>query len=90
MIRFQNINNLDEYLKKTDAENIYMKKINSLQVSFTSLLTSITNQFHYFNSEINELNGDVASLKSDTNLLCRGIGYLEGHENDINSNIEKK
>ena len=86
MIRFQNINNLDEYLKKTDAENIYMKKINSLQVSFTSLLTSITNQFHYFNSEINELNGDVASLKSDTDLLSNSINSLSTnlqHEIDI-------
>lgn len=86
MIRFQNINNLDEYLKKTDAENIYMKKINSLQVSFTSLLTSITNQFNYFNTEINQLNIDTGNLANSINSVSSSLTNLSTdlhHELDI-------
>ena len=73
MIRFQNLNNLDEYLKKTDAENIYMKKISSLQLSFTSLLTSITDKFHYYDSSINVLSNNTSLLSNSITSLSTDI-----------------
>lgn len=79
MIRFQNLNNLDEYLKKTDAENIYMKKINSIQVSFTSLLTSITEKFHYYDNSISSLNANTGALSSSLTNLSTDLH----HELDI-------
>lgn len=79
MIRFQNLNNLDEYLKKTDAENIYMKKINSIQVSFTSLLTSITEKFHYYDASISSLDVNTGALYSSLTNLSTDVH----HEIDI-------
>ena len=79
MIKFNDLNNLDEYLKKTEADNIYMKKINSIQLSFTSLLTSVTNKFRYYDSSLNVLD-------TNTNLLSQNINSLSGIVNILNSN----
>ena len=87
MIRFQNLNNLDEYLKKTEAENIYMKKINSIQVSFTSLLTSITNRFHYYDEEISSIRNDTFHLSTDMNGLSSNVNLLVSNTSNMNSLI---
>lgn len=79
MIRFQDLNNLDEYLKKTEADNVYMKKINSIQLSFTSLLTSVTNKFRYYDSEISQLDVNTGLLSSSLTNLSTDIH----HELDI-------
>lgn len=73
MIRFQDLNNLDEYLKKTEADNVYMKKINSIQISFTSLLTSVTNKFRYYDSEISNLDINTGLLSSSLTNLSTNI-----------------
>lgn len=62
MIKFNNLNNLNEYLKKSDAENIYMKKINSLNISFTELLTDVSSKFDYIDDRIDNLNSLVGSI----------------------------
>ena len=92
MIRFQNLNNLDEYLKKTDAENIYMKKISSLQLSFTSLLTSITDKFHYYDSSINALSSNTSLLSNSITSLSTELHYgmdiIAYHTNQNNNSIQ--
>lgn len=93
------MNNMDEYLKKTDAENIYMKKINSLQVSFTSLLTSITNQFQHINSELiliesntynlslanNSMFGELDSMKNNTLSMNNLLNSLSSSVTSLNN-----
>ena len=86
MIRFQNLNNLDEYLKKTEADNIYMKKINSLQVSFTSLLTSITNKFYDYDTAINNIELNTLLLSNNTNSLNSSITSLSSLVGTLSSN----
>ena len=86
MIRFQNLNNLDEYLKKTEADNIYMKKINSLQVSFTSLLTSITNKFHDYDTAINNIEVNTLLLSNNYNNLSSSLTNLNSTVNLLSSN----
>ena len=85
MIRFQNLNNLDEYLKKTEAENIYMKKINSIQVSFTSLLTSITQKFNYYDNEINNLDNHTYALSTDASSMQTLLNSLQSNQNSIST-----
>lgn len=86
MIKFNNLNNLDEYLKKTDAENIYMKKINSMQVSFTTLLTSITNRFHDYDVSISNLEINTGILSNNYNNLSSSITNLNNTVNLLSSN----
>lgn len=92
MIKFNNLNNLNEYLKKTDAENIYMKKINSLNISFTELLTSISTKFTYYddridnlNSVVNSIGSSVESLKSFSNNAYSSITSLENQTLYLNN-----
>lgn len=93
MIKFNNLNNLSEYLKKSDAENIYMKKINSLNISFTELLTSISNkftlydyQFSTINNNYNILNSHVNSIDSNLlSLLSSFNTYTSFNESDKNT-----
>ena len=87
MIRFQNLNNLDEYLKKTEAENIYMKKINSIQVSFTTMLTSITNKFHYYDDEISSLNAHTYQLSTNMNGLVNTVNSIVSNTSSMDSLI---
>ena len=86
MIRFQNLNNLDEYLKKTEADNIYMKKINSLQVSFTSLLTSITNKFYDYDTAISNIKVNTGLLSNNYNNLSSSLTNLNDTVNLLTSN----
>lgn len=93
MIKFNNLNNLSEYLKKSDAENIYMKKINSLNISFTELLTSISNkftlydyQFSTINNNYNILNSHVDSIDSNLSSLLSSFNtYTSFNESDKNT-----
>lgn len=92
MIKFNNLNNLNEYLKKSDAENIYMKKINSLNISFTELLTSISSRFTYYDNQIDVLNSNlnsvalsVESLKSFSSSAYSSITSLENQTLYLNN-----
>ena len=91
-----NQNNLEEYLKKTEAEEIYMKKINSINMSFTSLLTSIQSVFSTYDYQLSTLNSAVNVLSINTNNLSNSIvsvsnsftDYTFNHsnyDNEINS-----
>lgn len=64
-----NQNNLEEYLKKTEAEEIYMKKINSINLSFTSLLTSIQSVFSTYDYQLSTINNSLIVLNNNTTLL---------------------
>lgn len=92
MIKFNNLNNLSAYLKKSDAENIYMKKINSLNISFTELLTSISTKFTYYddrianlNSVVNSIGLSVESLKSFSSSAYSSITSLENQTLYLNN-----
>lgn len=92
MIKFNNLNNLSAYLKKSDAENIYMKKINSLNISFTELLTSISTKFTYYddkianlNSVVNSIGLSVESLKSFSSDAYSSITSLENQTLYLNN-----
>jgi hypothetical protein len=92
MIKFNNLNNLSAYLKKSDAENIYMKKINSLNISFTELLTSISTKFTYYDDKIANLNyvvnsigSSVESLKSFSSSAYCSITSLENQTLYLNN-----
>ena len=92
MIKFNNLNNLSAYLKKSDAENIYMKKINSLNISFTELLTSISTKFTYYDDKIANLNyvvnsigSSVESLKSFSSSAYSSITSLENQTLYLNN-----
>ena len=92
MIKFNNLNNLSAYLKKSDAENIYMKKINSLNISFTELLTSISTKFTYYddrianlNSVVNSIGLSVESLKSFSSSVYSSITSLENQTLYLNN-----
>lgn len=92
MIKFNNLNNLSAYLKKSDAENIYMKKINSLNISFTELLTSISTKFTYYDDKISVLNSNlnnvalsVESLKSFSSSVYSSITSMENQTLYLNN-----
>lgn len=92
MIKFNNLNNLSAYLKKSDAENIYMKKINSLNISFTELLTSISTKFTYYddrianlNSVVNSIGLSVESLKSFSSSVYSSITSMENQTLYLNN-----
>lgn len=95
-----NQNNLEEYLKKTEAEQIYMKKINSINMSFTSLLTSIQSVFSTYDyqlstiaNSLNILNINTSNLRIDVNNISSNLSNLSGsytlytsnNNNEINS-----
>lgn len=86
MIKFNNLNNLSEYLKKSDAENIYMKKINSLNISFTELLTSISNKFTLYDYEILTINNSFSSLCSSVSSVISSYSSLLESFNTYTSN----
>lgn len=84
MIKFNNLNNLSEYLKKTEAEKIYMKKINSLNISFTDLLTRISQAFSIYDREIEGIKentiknySSILSLSSNTSNLYNDISSIK-------------
>lgn len=69
--------NLDQYLKKTEAEQIYMKKINSINMSFTSILTSIQSLVATYDYQFSTLNQRVGQIESDTSNLNIDISNLK-------------
>lgn len=69
--------NLDQYLKKTEAEQIYMKKINSINMSFTSILTSIQSLVATYDYQFSTLNNRVGQIESDTSNLNIDISNLK-------------
>lgn len=86
MIKFNNLNNLSEYLKKSDAENIYMKKINSLNISFTELLTSISNKFTLYDFNFSTINQTINSINLSLNGLISSFNtYTTLNDSNISN-----
>jgi hypothetical protein len=83
MIKFNNLNNLSAYLKKTEAEEIYMKKINSINLSFTTLLNSITSKFHEYDNKIFNCQLSIHSNSTDIASLDSIIGSIESNTNSM-------
>lgn len=73
MWKISNVNNLNEYLKKTEAEKIYMKKINSINMSFTSLLTSIQSVFSTYDYQLSTLNNAITNINVNTSNLNNSL-----------------
>ncbi len=88
-----NQNNLNEYLKKTEAEQIYMKKINSINMSFTSLLTSIQSVFSTYDYQLSTINASLTVINSSLNNLSNSLlslsnsytSYTSFNNSEINS-----
>lgn len=87
MIKFSNINNLNEYLKKSEAEQIYMKKINSLNISFTELLTLISQTFSIYDREIGDIKNNTLSMYSNITNITSNTSVLSGDITSLNSEI---
>lgn len=87
MIKFNNLNNLSEYLKKTEADKIYMKKINSLNISFTDLLTRISQTFSIFNREIEGIKENTLSIYSSITSINSYTDNLSSSITNLNSEI---
>lgn len=82
-----NQNNLEEYLKKTEAEQIYMKKINSINMSFTSLLTSIQSVFSTYDYQLSTIANSLNVLNINTSNMNLSIGSLSSDLSGVLSNI---
>lgn len=82
-----NQNNLEEYLKKTEAEQIYMKKINSINMSFTSLLTSIQSVFSTYDYQLSTLNNAVNVLSVNTSIINTNTSAMNLRLDSIVSSI---
>lgn len=82
-----NQNNLEEYLKKTEAEQIYMKKINSINMSFTSLLTSIQSVFSTYDYQLSTINASLNNLNINTSNLNNSVSSLSTYSNLVSSEI---
>lgn len=82
-----NQNNLEEYLKKTEAEQIYMKKINSINMSFTSLLTSIQSVFSTYDYQLSTIANSLSILNINTSNLNINTGNLNGSLLSLNSSL---
>lgn len=83
-----NQNNLEEYLKKTEAEEIYMKKINSINMSFTSILTSIASIVSTYDYQFSTLNQRVYNIEVNTATLDSIIGSIESNTNSMYLEIQ--
>lgn len=82
-----NQNNLEEYLKKTEAEQIYMKKINSINMSFTSLLTSIQSVFSTYDYQLSTIANSLNILNINTSNLNVNTGNLNNNLLSLNSSL---
>ena len=83
-----NQNNLEEYLKKTEAEEIYMKKINSINMSFTSILTSIASIVSTYDYQFSTLNQRVYNIEVNTATLDSIIGSIESNTGSMYFEIQ--
>ena len=88
MIKFNNLNNLNEYLKKSEAEKIYMKKINSLNISFTELLTLITQTFSIYDREIEGIKNNTYQIHLDTTSIYDDLSSFKTFINSELSTIK--
>ena len=86
MIRL-NQSDLNQYLKKTEAEQIYMKKINSINMSFTSILTSIQSLVATYDYQFSTLNVRVGQIEDNTNNLNTDIQSIQSWQNSAYSSI---
>lgn len=82
-----NQNNLEEYLKKTEAEEIYMKKINSINMSFTSLLTSIQSVFSTYDYQLSTIHNAINVINSNTSSINSNTSTMDLKLNSIVSSI---
>lgn len=80
-----NQNNLEEYLKKTEAEQIYMKKINSINMSFTSLLTSIQSVFSTYDYQLSTIANSLNVININTSNININLSTLKSSFNDLYS-----
>jgi hypothetical protein len=87
MIRL-NQTDLNQYLKKTEAEEIYMKKINSINMSFTSILTSIQSIVATYDYQFSTLNQRVYNIEVNTATLDSIIGSIESNTNSMYLEIQ--
>lgn len=86
MIRL-NQTDLNQYLKKTEAEQIYMKKINSINMSFTSILTSIQSIVATYDYQFSTLNVRVGQIESNTSSHYNDIQTIQSWQNSAYSSI---
>lgn len=87
MIKFSNLNNLNEYLKKSEAEQIYMKKINSLNISFTELLTLISQTFSIYDREIGAIKNNTLSIYLNVNDIISNTSILNNNTSNLSGEI---
>ena len=87
MLQIGNLNNLNQYLKKTEAEEIYMKKINSMDMRFTSLITSLSTKFNYYDDQIHNLGTNMMQLNSSVSSLSGDLTGLESLVNSLSSSV---
>lgn len=86
MIRL-NQTDLNQYLKKTEAEQIYMKKINSINMSFTSILTSIQSLVATYDYQFSTLNVRVGQIEDNTGSHYYSIQSIQSWQNSAYSSI---
>lgn len=86
MIRL-NQTDLNQYLKKTEAEAIYMKKINSINMSFTSILTSIQSLVATYDYQFSTLNVRVGQIEDNTGSHYDSIQSIQSWQNSAYSSI---
>ena len=86
MIRL-NQTDLNQYLKKTEAEAIYMKKINSINMSFTSILTSIQSLVATYDYQFSTLNVRVGQIEDNTGSHYNSIQSIQSWQNSAYSSI---
>lgn len=87
MLQIGNLNNLNQYLKKTEAEEIYMKKINSMDMRFTSLITSLSTKFNYYDDQISNINSNILNINSSITSLSGDLTGLESLVNSLSSSV---
>lgn len=86
MIRLNQMD-LNQYLKKTEAEEIYMKKINSINMSFTSILTSIQSLVSTYDYQLSTINQSLININNYTNSITLDTSSMNLRLNSIVSSI---
>lgn len=86
MIRLNQMD-LNQYLKKTEAEEIYMKKINSINMSFTSILTSIQSLVSTYDYQLSTIADSLNVLNSNTSNMNSSINSLSTDLSGVLTNI---
>ena len=84
MIRLNQMD-LNQYLKKTEAEEIYMKKINSINMSFTSILTSIQSLVSTYDYQLSTINQSLININNYTNSITLDTSNIKLSLNSLSS-----